>query len=177
MSLRLKGTLIGAAASLAGVALWIILGMLNFIAGIAGALMGVLFIIVYRKINPTDKSPYAIIVSVVLILAEILLSELIVLFIIASNAGVPFGFALSVAEVQRAVLLDVLMGLGLSAVVFVAYIVSARNKEKLAAKRAAEPVPEADAPSEANAGVFAEADAAASTTEGVASSEDTEETK
>ena len=54
MSKKLMATLAGIGASLAGVALWVLLSFVGFIAGTAGALIGILFAIVYQKIDASD---------------------------------------------------------------------------------------------------------------------------
>ena len=58
MSNKIKGTFLGFLASFGGVVGWILLNFVGFIAGIAGAGMGILFIIVYTKINYDDFSSY-----------------------------------------------------------------------------------------------------------------------
>lgn len=59
MSKKLKGTLLGIACSLVGVVLWIITVVyLDVIAGFESAVMVIAFILMYRLINPSDKSSY-----------------------------------------------------------------------------------------------------------------------
>ena len=82
MSNKLKGVLFGTLASLGGVVLYIVLCLvLGLIAGLAGALMGFLFIIVYYKLNPDDYSKFPYVYSIILIVLEILVSELITILI------------------------------------------------------------------------------------------------
>ena len=131
MSNRLKGTLAGIAASAAGVALWIGLIYAGFIAGIAGALIGILFILVYTKINKDDKSKYPYIFGSALIAVEIVFAELLAIAILASLNGVPFGAALEIPEIKKALLIDVLIGVLLGYAVFVGYLFSLKRKNQM----------------------------------------------
>lgn len=141
MSLRLKGTLLGFAASLVGVALWIIfVAFLGIIAGLAGAVMGLLFMLVYSKINREDKSNYRYIVGAIIIVVEILISELISVVIIASMESISLSSIFSSPNVIGGMAYDVIMGLVLSAIVFGAYIYSEKKKTKMSPNKIAAPL-------------------------------------
>lgn len=141
MSLRLKGTLLGFAASLVGVALWIIfVAFLGIIAGLAGAVMGLLFMLVYSKINREDKSNYRYIVGAIIIVVEILISELISVVIIASMESISLSSIFSSPNVIGGMAYDVIMGLVLSAIVFGAYIYSEKKKTKMSPNKVAAPL-------------------------------------
>lgn len=141
MSLRLKGTLLGFAASLVGVALWIIfVAFLGIIAGLAGAVMGLLFMLVYSKINREDKSNYRYIVGAIIIVVEILISELISVVIIASMESISLSSIFSSPNVIGDMAYDVIMGLVLSAIVFGAYIYSEKKKTKMSPNQVAAPL-------------------------------------
>lgn len=134
MSNKIKATALGILASLTGVVLWVVFGaFLQVIAGWAGAVMGVLFMIVYRKINPTDKTPYQIVVAVCLIVVEVIVSEMITLGIVAAMEGVDFGYALSNKDVQSAIIFELLIGYGLSFLVFGLYVYTSKKKANSAA--------------------------------------------
>lgn len=135
MSDKVKGTLAGIAFSLVAIVLWVILSFVGFIAGIAGALMGILFIIGYRAVNKNDKSKYQIIVACILIVVEIIVAELIAWAIYAGSANVPFMEALAIQEVQTSIIIDVVLGLVLSFAVFAGYLYSSSRKSKLNERR------------------------------------------
>lgn len=140
MSLKVKGTLLGIAASLVGVVLWIILGMLESIAGLAGALMGIGFIYVYQKINKEDKGLYPYIVSAVLIVAEIVIAELIVVAIIAAQNNLSFTGVLEYTEIQQAILRDCLIGVLFSAVMYGYYVATIKKRKQEVKNNEAQPV-------------------------------------
>ncbi len=131
---RLAGTLAGIGASLAGIALWVGLSFVGFIAGIAGALMGLGFYFVYRRINKADNSKYPVIIASILIPIEILISEIIVIAIRAGSFGVSIGFVFSADEtLLRMVLIDFAVGIIFSYAVFIGFMLSARRRSQVAA--------------------------------------------
>lgn len=141
MSLRLKGTLLGFVASLAGVALWIIfVAVLGIIAGLAGAVMGLLFMLVYSKINKEDKSNYRYIVGAIIVVAEILISELISVVILASIESIALSSIFSSPKIIGGMAYDIIMGLVLSAIVLGAYIYSEKKKTKMIPNKVAAPL-------------------------------------
>ena len=135
MSDRSKGTLLGIIFSLGAVVLWIILSFAGYVAGLAGALMGILFLLGYRKMNSSDKSKYPVFIACVLIVIEIAIAELLTIAIIAAQNEVPFSFALSIPEVQIAIVIDLAIGFLLSFLVFGGYLFSLRKKDRLNNKR------------------------------------------
>jgi len=135
MTDRLKGTLMGVLFSLGAVVIWVILTFIGFIAGLAGALMGILFVMGYQKFNPSDKSKYVVFVACILIVVEIVVAELLAIAIIAGFYEVPFADALAIPEVQTGIILDVVIGLVLSFAVFVGYLYSRNRKNQLNDRR------------------------------------------
>jgi uncharacterized protein YneF (UPF0154 family) len=131
MSNKMKGTLAGIGASLAGVALWVVLSLIGFIAGIAGALMGMLFIFVYQKINKDDKTKYPHIVACALIVVEIVIAELLSLAVVAASNGVSLGAALEIGEVRMWLWIDIIVGLLLGYLVFGGYLFSLKRKDQM----------------------------------------------
>lgn len=131
MSNRLKGTLAGIGASLGGVGLWIILGAIGFIAGIAGGLMGILFIIAYKALNKEDQTKYPYIVACVLVAVEIVLSELLLIAVLAAMNSVPFGDVLADSEVQTGMIIDIVVGFLLGYLVFGSYLYSLKRKSQM----------------------------------------------
>lgn len=132
MNNKIKGALLGTLASLAGVVLWVLFGaVFELIAGWAGAIIGVLFIIIYRKFNPDDKSPFQIILAVTLILVEIILAEIITVAVLAAMNNVSFSLALSSAEIQSAMVFDLIIGYVFSFAIFISYIVSIKRRAKM----------------------------------------------
>jgi len=130
MTNRVKGTLIGVGFSLGAVVIWVVLGLIGIIAGIAGALMGILFVIGYRKFNPEDKTLlYISVFASLLIIVEVIIAELLTIAVVANSLGVSFSGAMGYAEVKKAVILDIALGLGLSFLVFTFYLVSLRRKD------------------------------------------------
>ena len=112
MSNKLKGVLFGTLASLGGVVLYLVLYLvLGLIAGLAGALMGFLFIIVYYKLNPDDYSKFPYVYSIILIVLEILVSELIAVLI--SKVAIE-DYDVSTMDVLH----DLLMGYLVSGIVY-----------------------------------------------------------
>lgn len=130
MNLKLKATLLGGLGSLCGVALWILFSYFNVIAGIAGALMGYIFLRVYKKNNPTDNTNYPYFIGALIIVIDIIIAELIVLYIAAIQNGVLFTEALAIADVQRAIIYDLVVGLLLSGLVFGSIIYSEKKNER-----------------------------------------------
>ncbi len=127
---KIKGYLFGFAASLAGVALWVFLAnVLGIIAGIAGAVMGILFLLVYKKMTGEEKSSViTYIIGGVIILVDIFLAEIISLAIVGASYDVGLAELMAYSEIQSAMLQDILVGLLLSMLVYVGYIVSLNRK-------------------------------------------------
>ena len=87
MNKKILATFLGILASFAGIVLWIILGMVGFIAGIAGAAMALLFCMVYSAINREDKSNYRYVVGAIVMVVDIILAELILQYIYVQMFG------------------------------------------------------------------------------------------
>lgn len=130
MNNKVKATLLGIAASLIGVAIWIALSFAGIIAGIAGAIMGFAFIKVYQHFNSEDKSNYPYIVGSIVIIIEIVISEFITLFIVAMQEDVAFADCLSIDGIPRIIATDIIVGLLLSALVFGGIIYAMKKQEK-----------------------------------------------
>ncbi|MCH5180353.1 MAG: hypothetical protein J1F32_04010 [Erysipelotrichales bacterium] len=129
MSNKLKGTLLGLAASLGGVALWILLYVgLGVVAGIAAILMGVLFIIVYSKINPADTSKFKYIIAGVASIVEIVVAELICVAILCAEYNLSLSAALENNEVMAGIAQDVIFGVVFAAIGLGGYIFSKNRK-------------------------------------------------
>lgn len=131
MKKRIIGTIAGIGTSLGGVGLWIALSFVGYIAGVAGALIGVGFYAVYTLINKEDKSKYPIIIACILIPVGIAAAELSVLAILAAAAGIPLFDALSYPEIQVPLLIDLGVGLVMSIIPFIVYMVTARRRSRL----------------------------------------------
>lgn len=131
MSNNVKGILVGFLMSLIGVAAWILCSaVLEIIAGIAGALMGILFIVGYRIFNKGKLSNNVIIIAGAIVLVEIVVSELIALAIIASANGFTFGEVFDIEGVTSGFAIDLIVGILLSGLVFGFYISDMKRKEK-----------------------------------------------
>ena len=112
-----------------------ILSFVGFIAGIAGAAMGILFIVAYKKYNPEDKSKFSTIAACILIPIEIVIAELLTIFILAGIYEVSFAAALANKEIQGIILLDIIIGLVLSFAVFAGYLFNLKRKDQLENRR------------------------------------------
>jgi len=133
---RIKGTSLGIVLSLGGVVLWVIFAFIGFIAGIAGALMGIAFVFGYRKMNPDDESKYPVIVACVLIIVEIVIAELLTILIIVNGLeDVSFAEALAMPDVYVWVIVDIVVGLLLSYLVFGGYLYTLKRKNQMGDKR------------------------------------------
>ena len=119
---RIKGTLLGFLASFGGVAGWIILNFVGFIAGIAGAGMGILFAIVYTKLNPLDDSKYKYVMACVITVIDIVIAELICLAIEGAIYGYTFAEALNNDAAVRSIIINVVVGIILSGISLGGYI-------------------------------------------------------
>lgn len=129
MSNRTKGTILGLVASLVGVAVWVLLYVFaETIASIATLLMGVLFLLVYRKINPEDNSKYPFILAAVITVVEIVASEFLSLVIFCEMNGYDLLYSLQFAEIQNAILKDIAFGLVFFAVSFAAFIAADKKQ-------------------------------------------------
>lgn len=127
-SKRVAAIILGFLASLAGVILWIIIAAIGWIAGIAGALMGVLFILVYKKMCPRDESFLPFAIGFVVIAIDIFLAEMISLAMIASMNEVTFSQVMSIDGMGAAIAYDLIVGFLLSLIVYIGFCVSMRKK-------------------------------------------------
>lgn len=131
MSNKVKGILVGLGLSLLGVALWVVFAaLLNIIAGIAGAVMGIGLIWGYKKFNADDKSNFIYFFGAIVMILEIIIAELISLGIIANDYGYTFSDVFQIDGVKAGVIKDILVGIVFSALVFSGYIASIKRKEK-----------------------------------------------
>ena len=134
MSNKTKGLLLGIAASTAGIAVWVILCFVEFIAGISAILMGTLFMVVYAKINKEDKSNFSTIVGAVLIFVEIILAEIIfVVLFCVTKAGYSLssvGHLLKEPGIVKAMAIDIAIGYALGYFAFGSYVYSIKKKAK-----------------------------------------------
>lgn len=129
MSKKLLGIGAGFLLSFVAVALWIVLSVwVGWIAGIAGALMGISFIWAYSKLNPTDNGKLPFILGFFVIVIDIVIAELLSLAIICNMYGVSLAFALEMDGIIGDMLLNVLIGLTLSLVVYISYYYDRRKK-------------------------------------------------
>ena len=142
MSDRSNGTLNGILFSLGAVVLWVILSLIGFIAGIAGALIGILFLIGYRKVNPSDGSKYPVYAACGVIIMGIILAELLAVAVLTAYYDVSYFEALSVPEIRSAMMLDVIVGLLFSFLVFGLYLYSTKKNNSLDHKRVRTDKPE-----------------------------------
>lgn len=123
MSDRIKGTIVGFALSLSAIILWVIIGFIGFIAGLAGAAFGILFLFGYNKVCSRDFNyTYRNIAACVVIVVDIIIAELVTIALIAGDYGVSLAEALSIGEVLQGVLLDIVIGLALSFWAFISYL-------------------------------------------------------
>lgn len=130
MSNKMKGTILGLLGSLVGILFWVILGYIGIISGLAGALMGGAFIIIYKKINSDDTSNYSYIIGSIITIIEIIVAEFITLAVIAKANDVSFSFALSIKDIQISLVIDIVVGLILAGIVFATIIYSQKKKDK-----------------------------------------------
>ncbi|MDR0831395.1 MAG: hypothetical protein LBM99_00685, partial [Bacillales bacterium] len=130
--------LLGLAASLVGVAVWILFYVaLDLISGWAAALSVILFFFVYKKFNAGKISKDLYLIIGIAVVIEIVLAELISLLIIAGQNGLDFATVMGMSEVQTAVLRDVLIGLLFAGIYFYFTISDERRREKLKAAQEA----------------------------------------
>lgn len=127
MSNKIKGTFLGFLASFGGVVGWILLNFVNFIAGIAGAGMGILFIIVYTKINYDDFSSYKYVMAGIITIVDIVIAELICTAIYAAIEGYTFAAALNSDAYVRSLLINIVIGMILSGISLGSYIRRQKN--------------------------------------------------
>lgn len=133
MSNKVKGYVLGILASLAVVALWIVLYVFaGIIAGYIGALMALSIIMIYKKFNPEDNSNVIYVVASVIGLFEIFIAEFASVGIMCAQANVDF--ATGVTKVFTSIVLDV-VAIILSALVLFYYI---RQQTKKAETRKVE---------------------------------------
>ncbi|MCL2540433.1 MAG: SHOCT domain-containing protein [Firmicutes bacterium] len=116
MTKRVKGMLLGGAASLTGVVLWIVLGaFLDVVSGWAALLIPLLFGIVYMKINPEDKNMLPVWVAIPLTLVLLVLAELIVMIILCGMYEFTIAEALAVPDILIGLIRDLAIGVGFGA--------------------------------------------------------------
>lgn len=121
MSNKVKGYLLGILASLAVVALWIVLYVfVDIIAGYIGALMALSIIMIYKKFNPEDNSNVIYVVASVIGLFEIFIAEFASVGIMCVMNNKDFGS--EVANSFVGIVLDVVIAVILSALVLFYYI-------------------------------------------------------
>lgn len=134
MSNKVKGYLLGILASLAVVALWIVLYVfVGIIAGYIGALMALSIIMIYKKFNPEDNSNVIYVVASVIGLFEIFIAEFASVGIMCAMNNKDFGS--EVANSFVGIVLDVVVAIILSALVLFYYI---RQQTKKAETRKVE---------------------------------------
>lgn len=121
MSNKVKGYVLGILASLAVVALWIVLYVfVGIIAGYIGALMALSIIMIYKKFNPEDNSNVIYVVASVIGLFEIFIAEFASVGIMCAMNNKDFGS--EVANSFVGIVLDVVIAIILSALVLFYYI-------------------------------------------------------
>lgn len=121
MSNKVKGYVLGILASLAVVALWIVLYVfVGIIAGYIGALMALSIIMIYKKFNPEDNSNVIYVVASVIGLFEIFIAEFASVGIMCAMNNKDFGS--EVANSFVGIVLDVVIAVILSALVLFYYI-------------------------------------------------------
>jgi membrane-bound ClpP family serine protease len=123
MSNKAKGTLLGILFSLGAIAIWVGLAMAGWVAGIAGAFMGVFFIMGYRVFNKDRKGKYPSVVACILIVVEVFVATLITLAIDANTYGMTLGYALAYDVVVSDTITNVVVGLLLSCAVFAGFLI------------------------------------------------------
>lgn len=134
MSNKVKGYVLGILASLAVVALWIVLYVfVGIIAGYIGALMALSIIMIYKKFNPEDNSNVIYVVASVIGLFEIFIAEFASVGIMCAMNNKDFGS--EVANSFIGIVLDVVIAIILSALVLFYYI---RQQTKKAETRKVE---------------------------------------
>lgn len=134
MSNKVKGYVLGILASLAVVALWIVLYVFaGIIAGYIGALMALSIIMIYKKFNPEDNSNVIYFVASVIGLFEIFIAEFASVGIMCAMNNKDFGS--EVANSFVGIVLDVVVAIILSALVLFYYI---RQQTKKAETRKVE---------------------------------------
>ena len=129
MSDRLSATLLAFAASLIGVFLWVILHLIfSLISTVAGALMGILFILVYSGSNPSDDTYFKYFWAVIVTFIDILLAEYICLAILGSTVGVTVSEILEYERNLRAIRIEILIGFIFSLISLGWYIIASNKK-------------------------------------------------
>lgn len=125
---RFIGTLVGVLSSLGAVILWMLLGMFGFVAGYVGALMGLLFLFPYKKINRDDKSLYPYIFAAVLIVVEVAGAEMLTILLYAVLTGISFVDAFYLD--MTFFFIDIGLGLLFSFLVYGIYVPKFRRRDK-----------------------------------------------
>ena len=150
MSNKVKGYLLGILASLAVVALWIVLYVfVGIIAGYIGALMALSIIMIYKKFNPEDNSNVIYVVASVIGLFEIFIAEFASVGIMCAMNNKNFGN--EVANSFVGIVLDVVVAIILSALVLFYYIRQQTKKvETRKVESTASPVENTEAAEETN---------------------------
>ncbi len=127
---RFTATLVGVACSLGAVALWIVLGMFGFVAGYVGALMGLLFIFPYKRMNKEDRSLYPYIFAAVLIFVEIVGAEMLSILLLSVYSGLNFAAAFMYELENYIFAFDIGMGLLFSYLSFAIFVPMFRRRDK-----------------------------------------------
>lgn len=129
MSNKVKGYLLGILASLAVVGLWIVLYVFaGIIAGLVGTLMGLAIIVIYKKFNPNDNSKVIYVSASLIAFFEIFLAEFLSVVIMCAREGIDLSLALANSKVVLNMVLDIVIAVGLSALVLFSYIKSENKK-------------------------------------------------
>jgi hypothetical protein len=127
-----KGLLVGTAASLAGVVLWVIIAAYaGFISGWIGVLMSGAFLWGWNRVNRDDTSKKKYLFCAIIVLADIIVAEFITVWLIASQYGVGLGEITSYPEVQDAMVKDILVGILLTAILTPIIVINMANQRKV----------------------------------------------
>lgn len=85
---RILGITLGILTSFAAVGLWVLFDYINFLSGLAGALIGLSFIFIYRRFNREEVSYFPYTFGAILIFVEVGGAELITMGIRAASQGI-----------------------------------------------------------------------------------------
>ena len=146
MSKKLKGTLLGIAASFVGVILFVILVVgLELIAGVAGALTGMLFFIVYKKVNYEDTTiKYATVGSIIVTIVQVIFASYISYALLAAKYDLTFKTIMENSEISAYFYRDLIVGLLLSFVCLLFYILDQKKKGKFISPSAVSSIPDSN---------------------------------
>ena len=133
MNSKLKGTLVGIAMSLIGVALWIaIYYFMGLITGIAAFVMVYLCYYGYNKFNKEDKSKYWLWLTIIVLVVGMVVAELITLLLLAADVGITIGYVFSVPEYLPGIIRDTVFGVifGAVAIIYLFFQIKKQNQQK-----------------------------------------------